>query len=188
MTRLFELDPSVERFTAFYRELAMTWRGDEPLSAGGAPLDLATFEGSVDAALRKHYGLGEAEFTAGWRSALSPLLARPPVSVDAADRARIEALLAARDAAIGAADAVAYRATMEGFACNRTTEAEREREAARAADGVPTRSTIDEIVDLGISNFRRAAVHLREERAGVVRRRTAWLERYPVGWRVVRVK
>lgn len=186
--RLLDVDPDPARFRAFYADLWQKWAGDSPFAPDGAELTGAKLNAVVDDALTARYGTDLATFRAGWRSAVQAHLDAPAATVSAGDRAEIEALFARRDAAISSGDAGGYRATMEAFYCDRVTEEERAEVAAKAATGAPTRTTVKEILETGIKNYPTVQVSFVEETSGNARDRVAWLERFPVGWRLSYVR
>jgi hypothetical protein len=182
--RLFESNRDPERFKAFYRAVGMVWRNGAWKSRSGAALDTAGYELLLDGALRAHYDVDLATFTAQWHDTVAPYLERPATSVSAEDAAAIKALFAGRDHAVTTGNASAYRATMEGFYCDQWSDAARMREAERQANGDRVTTFVEEIVDNGLINLPTALVRVREERAGHVETRWSTVEHYGVGWRV----
>ena len=137
-----------------------------------------------DQRLRATYGFDLTALRARWIAALEAELAEPSVAVPEEDRAAIARMLALRDDALTRGDALLYRALMEGFYCDRTSDSARAKRAHKmTAQRRPGTSTLVHLVDLGIKNYRYAYVVFDRSWNGGTRRIEATLERFPVGWR-----
>jgi len=184
MTLLREIDPRAQPFGAFYRAVAVVYKGGTTSTLDGrSPPPIRAM---LDSALRAHYGLGLEELRTRWRARLAPYFEKPARGVSTADRAAIEALFSARDDALRRGDARAYRATMEGFYCDRGTDAVRMGAARRAVAGAPqVHSRVRELFDAGVVNYPQVVVAYDEQEGERVTPHGARVEKFPVGWRLV---
>jgi hypothetical protein len=179
-----------DKFVELWKRSATTWAADgRTTTLGDLAESPAGVEKALDALLTATYGEGLAAVRLRWRAALIPHYALPPTKVADADAKSIADVIAVNDWALTHGDAAAFRSTMEGFYCDRTTDAERMKTAnAMVQSRGVVRSRVVSMAPIGRKNYPRVVVFLtRDETRGAVTDSAAtsyYLEHFPIGWRI----
>lgn len=178
-----------EKFIALWKAAPVTWSGTAYITKAGDPLtDPATLEKALDQAMMAAYGVTFETARKDWEKVLAPYLLTS-ASVDKSDAAAIQKVVKQMDDAVNTADHMRLRATMEGYYCDSTSDAQR---LATATAAVQTRgkvqTTIVSILPYQTRSFPEIVVHAvrTEVRDGVETKNAVqiWMEKFPVGWRV----
>lgn len=179
-----------DKFVELWKRSAVTYETDgRTTTLGDLAESPAGVEKALDHLLLATYGEGLATVRLRWRATLIPHYALPPTPVADADRQAIAEVVAVNDWALTHGDAAAFRSTMEGFYCDRTTDAERMKTATAMVQsrGV-VQSRVVSMIPVGRKNYPQVVVFLtRDETRGAVTVSVATsysLERFPIGWRI----
>jgi hypothetical protein len=131
-------------------------------------------------------GASWSSFRSYWRSTMQDVRSYHSGAVVDPDRMEVVSLIQRADAAINAADAAAYRTTMEGFYCDWLDESQRVDLAARVVSSFGhVESTVHGVHYAGHKNYPTAvATVTRTEDGGRASSFLVSLERFAVGWRV----
>lgn len=185
VSQLFSLDDDPDTFKALYRDCRQSWQGDTPITPEGVELTGPVMEEILDTLLQQHYGVSFADFRAAW---LDTLQAYGPEDIrrpSEEDQNQIKSLMATRDDAIRSQNSELLRATMEGFACDITTDQQRSEAVAADLHVVDERlSTVTEVYDFGLRNYAVALVVYTVDNDPRASSGMAEVEHYPLGWRV----
>lgn len=186
IANLFGIDPDKDKFKAFYSGCYMTLSGNTPYAPDNERLNGAKLVEIIDSQLVAHYGITLEQFNEWWLEELTPLLDEEPLRLSQEDIDEIKQLFAVRDKALSEGDADLYRSTMEGFYCDQWADSERMARAKRMThDAAPVQSKVIEVFDMGIKNHPTALVHFERTVNGKTEIIKAWVEHFPVGWRVL---
>ncbi len=181
---LFDIDPDVDKFKAFYSGCYIYWSGDDPYTPDGKSIDADQLIEIIDQQLLVHYGITFEEFNKQWLDNLAPLLNVEPPYLAEGDLNEIKQLFTVRDQAMSEGNAELYRSTMEGFYCDSWSDSERmsiaEHTISKAAAG---RSMVIEAFYLSIVNYASALVYFEKTVNGRTEILRAFFEHYPLGWR-----
>jgi hypothetical protein len=190
LQHLFEMDPDIDKFKAFYKACYMSYSWDEtPLDPDDHYLNAPRLILFIDRGLREHYGITLEQFNELWIRKLTPLAQNGPVYLPADDINEIQQLFAIRDQAISEGSSELYRSTMEGFYCDILSDNERMYIAMYTISGLPpVQSNLIDVFDMGIRNFPYAIALFEKNVNGNIETYRAYLEHYPLGWRFTYVE
>jgi hypothetical protein len=177
MQTLLAMDGDPSKLARFYARS----RWDRDLDAG-------SLTKLIDANLVAVYGTRLDTFRARWTDQLERAAKLGPVLVSQSETEQLAALLALRDQALAQKDPSLLRATMEGFYCDAISDQERGRHVARVLASVTGgHSKLVHAFATGIKNYATAVLVIDKDVRGRTKRVRGYAERFPIGWRLVRV-